>query len=95
MNICWPQERVFFVVVFVPLKSQTLMMVKIFIVTECGPQDKVQVQEGPTAVRRAQRRGDQRQYVYHEGAGPEVRQGPGRGIDNRAAQHIPRHDIHD
>jgi len=62
---------------------------------ECWPQDEVPLQEGPAAVRRAERRGDRGQYHHPAGTEPEIWQGPRRRSHVRAAKRLPRHDIHD
>lgn len=62
---------------------------------ECWSQDEIPLQEGPAAVRRAERRGDRGQHHHPAGIEPEIWQGSGRRSHVRAAKCLPRYDIDD
>lgn len=64
-------------------------------ISECRSQDEIPLQEGPVAVRRAERRGDRGQHHHPARTESKVRQGSGRRAHVRAAQRLPRHDIDD
>ena len=62
--------------------------------SECCPQLQAPLQARPLALRRVERRGDLRLRHHHQDLGQEVREGHGRGLDDRAEERSARNGHH-
>lgn len=65
-----------------------------FLVTECGPQNEIQIQKGSAALRRAQRRRNRRQCIHRQRIIPEIRPRFRRHSDTRTTKSGPCDRFH-